>query len=101
MTQLNLNLGGGTLVRIDPVTPSTGQTTITNAGGGNFQIQSFFDIFTDLSLDGGQTWIPGNGPGPRGSTEVTLTNLPEPAPLALIGTGVLLLLGAAARRRRK
>lgn len=85
-----LNLAGPTPfgpieIRVDPVTPSTGQTTIQNIGGGQFRIDSFFDVFTDLSLDGGQTWIPSTG-----STHVDLTNaVPEPS------TWAMLLLGFA------
>ncbi|MFI5316746.1 MAG: hypothetical protein ACHQ6T_13685, partial [Myxococcota bacterium] len=49
---------GPLLVRESPTKASTGQTTITPQGGGLFQIDSFFDVFTELSVDGGQTWIP-------------------------------------------
>ena len=33
--------------------PSPGRTTITDIGGGLYQIDSFFDVFTELSIDGG------------------------------------------------
>jgi len=63
MTQLDISgLPGGAEIRIDPNTPSTGQTTVTDNGGGMFRITSFFDIFTDISLDGGSTWTPATGP---------------------------------------
>jgi hypothetical protein len=58
MTQLDINLGGGVLVRESPTLASTGQTTVTDNGGGHFHIDSFFDIFTELSLDNGATWTP-------------------------------------------
>jgi hypothetical protein len=66
MTQLDLS--GGTMpsnmkLRVNPTTPSTGQTTITPAGNGDYQISSFFDIFVDLSLDGGNTWSPSTSSG--------------------------------------
>jgi hypothetical protein len=64
-----LNLNGGTMptnmqLRISPNTntPSMGQTVITPSGG-DYLISSFFDIFVDLSLDGGQTWMPTSSPG--------------------------------------
>ena len=40
-------------IRESPSLPSTGQTTITDLGGGLYQIDSFFDVFTELSVDGG------------------------------------------------
>src|SRR4029077_4306857 len=56
MTQLDIT-GPGFLLRESPTLPSTGQTTITDTGG-QFHINSFFDIFTEISLDGGATWTP-------------------------------------------
>jgi hypothetical protein len=58
MLQLDLNGGGGVLVRESPTKQSTGKTAITDVGGGQFRIDSFFDVFTELSVDGGQTWHP-------------------------------------------
>ena len=94
MTQLDMSLGNGILVRIDPQTTSTGQATTADIGGGNYQITSFFDIFTDLSLDGGNTWTPSTGPA-----TMALESTPEPSTLALVGTGIAGLL--AFRRRNK
>jgi len=47
------------LIRESPIFASHGRMTITSDGsgmGGTFD--SFFDIFTDLSLDGGLSWHP-------------------------------------------
>jgi hypothetical protein len=61
---LSLNLSGGTLpggimVRESPTKASLGRTSVrTIASDGTYRISSFFDIFTELSLDGGQTWSP-------------------------------------------
>ncbi|MGH7740562.1 MAG: hypothetical protein ACRENS_00915 [Candidatus Eiseniibacteriota bacterium] len=66
MLQLDISGGAlpsGTLVRESPTLASTGQTTIQDLGGGNFHVESFFDVFFELSLDGGVTWMPAsNGP---------------------------------------
>ena len=76
---LSLDLSGGTLpanvkIRESPTLQSTGQTTIRAFSKGGFLIDSFFDIFVEVSLDGGQTWTPEtNGP-----THVELTG-PAPA----------------------
>jgi PEP-CTERM motif len=79
MEMLEMNLSG----EIDPTTPfllresptesSTGVTTLTSLGGGQYQIDSFFDIFTELSLDGGNTWTPAVAQVPEPSTFVLMT----------------------------
>ena len=81
---------GPLMVRESPTLPSLGRTSITDIGGGMYHIDSFFDVFTELSLDGGQSWIPSQGP-----TRVNLC--PEPASLALAG---LAAIGTLTRRRR-
>jgi len=77
------------VVRESPTLASQGSTTITDLGGGLYQMQSFFDVFTELSFDGGQSWNPSTG-----STHVTL--VPEPGALTLLAAGLLAL-----RRRRR
>jgi hypothetical protein len=46
------------LIRESPTLASTGKTTIESLAGGQYRIDSFFDVFTDMSVDGGQTWFP-------------------------------------------
>lgn len=87
---LQLDLSGGTLpsgvmLRESPTLASTGQTRIDSIGGGVYHIDSFFDVFTELSIDGGATWTPGN-------TSLHLEGgAPEPtsAVLALLGMAAL------------
>lgn len=63
MLQLDLSGGGmPAMIRESPTLPSTGQTLKQDVGGGNYWVDSFFDVFTELSLDGGQTWYPAGGP---------------------------------------
>jgi hypothetical protein len=65
-----------------------------------FAIDSFFDVFTELSLDGGMSWIPNsapNGYGPDGSTHVDLY-VPEPASFALLALGLVASAGLIRRR---
>jgi hypothetical protein len=81
------------MVRESPTLPSFGQTSVT--GSGPWVVDSFFDVFTELSIDGGSTWIPASTP----PAHVVLTATPEPGTWALFGGGVLALI--AARRRRK
>jgi hypothetical protein len=102
MTQMMLTGGtplGPVMIRESPTLPSLGQTSIQAAGSG-FAIDSFFDVFTELSIDGGATWIPNSAPnalGPPGSTHVDLY-VPEPASFVL---AALAFIGAAAIGRRR
>ena len=80
------------LIRESPTLQSLGQTSITDLGGGLFEISSFFDVFTELSLNGGANWTPSTGSG-----RVDLI-APEPATLALLGLG---LAGFGLSRRRQ
>ncbi len=101
MVSMNLS-GGGVLIRENPLLPSLGETTVTDEGT-HYHVDSFFDVFTELSLDGGTTWIPNSAPNPSnpaalGSTRVVL-GIPEPASLALLALGVLGTAGLGRRRR--
>jgi hypothetical protein len=95
LTQLNINAGTA-LIRADPSTRSTGAMTITDQGGGGFQISSFFDVFTDISVDGGTTWVPATN-GPTRFDLVENTPEPSTAWLLLMALGVL---GVVGLRRR-
>jgi hypothetical protein len=87
---------GSYMIRESPTLPSLGQTSITNIGGGLYHIDSFFDVFTELSVDGGATWIPDS----HGPAHVELGPLvPEPASAVLLAVGVLGIAGLARRPR--
>ena len=58
-----LSASGGSLpaflgFRESPVQNSSGPASV-RAGTDDYQIDSFFDVFTELTLDGGMTWYPG------------------------------------------
>lgn len=97
---LSMNLSGNSplgpfMIRESPTLPSLGQTSITDIGGGLYHIDSFFDVFTELSLDGGQTWMPDS----QGPARVNLGPIvPEPTSASLFGIGCVIL-GLAKRRR--
>jgi len=58
---LSLSLSGGGLpamIRESPTLPSNGGIDQRDLGGGLYRLDSFFDVFTELSLDGGQSWFP-------------------------------------------
>ena len=73
-------------IMLDPSIPTTGQATIAANGGGEFRISSFFDVFTELSLDHGPFTPQTNPP-----THVTLQT-PEP----VAGTIWMAFLGGTA-----
>jgi hypothetical protein len=79
---------GSFLLRESPSLASKGQTTVTGLGGGLYQIDSFFDVYTELSLDGGQNWYPSSG-----AARVTLESVPEVFSLGLLAAGILSLGG--------
>jgi hypothetical protein len=51
-------------IRESPSKASTGQTTITPVGGGMYDIDSFFDVYTELSVDYGP-WVAQTNPAGR------------------------------------
>ncbi len=55
------DLPAGILMRESPTIASVGGLTLTTTGGV-YQVQSFFDLWTELSVDGGQTWTPTAAP---------------------------------------
>jgi len=73
---------------LNPNEASTGQTTVTALGGGGFRISSFFDVFAELSIDGGTPIA-----GPERTADLGET--PEPAYYGAIG----ILLAAMLVRR--
>ena len=83
-------------LRLEPAAGGTGSTTTTDLGGGMFNIHSFFDVFTDLSIDGGTTWTPGNG------VMLTLQSIPEPSTwIMLVTAGVMVPAYVRWSRRRR
>lgn len=77
---LQLDISGGdlpplVLVRESPTLASRGGVTMELMQGGNYRLSSFFDIYTEISVDGGATWAPGNAP-----TRVTIVSPAEEVP---------------------
>jgi hypothetical protein len=62
MDLTGVNFPAGVRVRERPSVASPGQGQADDQGGGLWRIESFFDVFTELSLDGGQLWSPSVDP---------------------------------------
>jgi hypothetical protein len=60
MLQMNLTGGPGFMLRESPTKASLGRTSIRLSSLGDYRIGSFFDIFTEVSIDGGLSWQPTN-----------------------------------------
>ena len=91
--QLSGDVGGISIeIRESPNLPSPGEIKVTDLPDGTFQIDSFFDVFTEISVDGGAFQPATNGEPMR----IVMNATPEPASLALLGLGVAAL---TARRR--
>ena len=61
LLQLDIGVGGthtGIMIRESPTLASLGMTRIEPWTTGLFAISSFFDVFTELSLNAGMTWFP-------------------------------------------
>ncbi len=80
---------GPFMIRESPTRASLGRYSVATRPDGTYQIDSFFDIFTELSVDGGQTWIPADGPA-------HFSLVPAPGAAAVLG-----LSGLVAMRRRR
>src|SRR5438552_9087406 len=84
--------GMNIMVRESPTRPSRGATQIDSQPDGTYRIGSFFDIFPEISLNGGGTWSgTSNGPVrmqlagqapemPSSSSNLPLTNSPYVSP---------------------
>jgi len=86
------------LLRESPTLLSMGLTGITDLGSGRFQIDSFFDIFTEISFDGGQAWTPANGPS-RFTLQPSPSPIPVPAAVWLFGSALVGLVGLSRRKK--
>ncbi len=81
--------GGPTIeIRESPSLPSPGEIVVSDLPDGTFQVDSFFDVFTEISVDGGPF------ASATSSTRIVMgAAVPEPASLALLTLGGLTLIG--------
>jgi len=87
---------GPSLLGIAPVDPAhVTILKISENPGGTFNVDSFFDVFTEVSLDGGGSFHPSTDPVNMG---MRLTGVPEPTSLLLAALG---LVGLVCRRPRR
>ena len=88
---LQLDIQGGTLpagvmLRESPTLQSTGQIKTRPVAGG-YRIDSFFDIFPEMSVNGGMTWM-------QSSMPASHMTLPTTAAIPTLGEWGLIILGS-------
>jgi hypothetical protein len=79
------------MAMLNPLLPSTGVTTVQQLSSNTWQVSSFFDVFAELSIDGGP-FVPG--------PERTASLAPEPAYYAPIGAALAIIFVRRARAKR-
>ncbi|MCC6474151.1 MAG: PEP-CTERM sorting domain-containing protein [Burkholderiales bacterium] len=80
------------MMRESPTQQSLGRASILPVSPGLYHIDSFFDVFTELSLDGGASWIqPQTNPLTGQPSPVHVELVPEPGVVALMAFGLALL----------
>ncbi len=92
---LQMDIQGGSLpsgyrFRESPTLQSLGTRSVSDPGTGTYYIDSFFDVFFDLSDDNGQNWYPSNS----GSSHMTLQpnqSIPTMGTWGLIALSTLVL----------
>jgi hypothetical protein len=80
-------------IRESPTLMSLGKTKLTTVGG-QMSIDSFFDIYMELSADGGTSWSPL-------TPQLVLTSVPEPSNWLLLGAGLVAVIGYRTRKLRR
>lgn len=83
-------------IRESPVRSSEGETRVDDIGGGQFEIDSFFDVFTEVSIAGGPFQ-----PQTNAAVRMDLHDAPEPSGWLLLVSGLPWLHYLGMRRRRK
>jgi len=53
---------GAIMLREDPDRKSPGRHTVETLASGRYVVDSFFDVWVEVSVDGGQTWAPAEEP---------------------------------------
>jgi hypothetical protein len=99
--------GGGILIRESPTRVSSGFIDMDSVPGG-YMVSSFFDIFIEVSTDGGQSWATGTQYSPDGGQTwqpgehpLRVEGVPEPGTMLLLAIGGLVVLGRACCRMRR
>jgi hypothetical protein len=96
---VSLSLSGSVLgfpvtVGLDPANPSVGETSITPIGPNQFRINSFFDVFVEITVDGTTPLTTTLGPIHAEAVQA----VPEPSSIAAIAIALPIMLALYRRR---
>ncbi len=84
-------------LRLSTTNPHHGHITVLKLADNTYQVDSFFDVFTELSLDGGTTWLPSIG---STHLEASTNVVPEPSTLTLLALAGMSLAVLRVRRTK-
>ena len=96
MLQLDIQGGmlpAGVMLRESPTRQSIGYLDLTSVSG-TYHMDSFFDIFTELSVNGGVTWMPTTTPASHVTLVPASTTIPTMGEWGLIILGSLMVVTA-------
>jgi len=84
-------------IKLDPNNATMGSTTITDISGNGtlFHITSYFDVFTEISINGGAPIAQSDG-----AVRMTLTAVPEPSTRVVVAIAATVGMVYAGSRRR-
>ncbi len=84
------SLPSGYLLRESPTLQSVGIRSVNDPGTGTYFIDSFFDVFLQLSVDGGQNWYPSSSGSSHMAVQATPT-IPTMGTWSLIALSALVI----------
>ncbi len=84
-------------LRLSTTNPHYGHITVLKLADNIYQVDSFFDVFFEISVDGGMNWLPSIG---STHLEASTIAVPEPSTLTLLALAGMALAVLRVRRTK-